>query len=81
MAPLMYNPAFCSEILKEVWKNEMTPWQVLSQPIITYYVLGHEMFHSLFSPFTPTLLQLYGHRAKCIAEHYNKTCDKFAIVS
>ncbi|KAF8353601.1 hypothetical protein PRIPAC_95224 [Pristionchus pacificus] len=65
MAPLMYNPAFCSEILKE--------------PIITYYVLGHEMFHSLFSPFTPTLLQLYGHRAKCIAEHYNKTCDKFAI--
>ncbi|GMR35172.1 hypothetical protein PMAYCL1PPCAC_05367, partial [Pristionchus mayeri] len=65
LAPLMLRNSFSSKILKE--------------PFITYHVLGHELYHSLFGAGGPALDALNGHRGKCIMNHYQKSCSKFAI--
>ncbi|GMR57039.1 hypothetical protein PMAYCL1PPCAC_27234, partial [Pristionchus mayeri] len=51
----------------------------LIQPFITYHVLGHELYHSLFGGGGPALDALYAHRGECIMNHYQRTCSKFAI--
>ncbi|GMT06568.1 hypothetical protein PENTCL1PPCAC_28742, partial [Pristionchus entomophagus] len=64
LAPFLYRPESNSDILKELF--------------ITYYVLGHEMYHSLFHLGSP-YLTMYGHRAECVMDHYQKTCGQFAM--
>ncbi|GMT06571.1 hypothetical protein PENTCL1PPCAC_28745, partial [Pristionchus entomophagus] len=46
------------------------------QPFITYHVLGHELYHSLFWKHSPTLLTLYSHRGECVMDHYQNSCGK-----
>ncbi|GMR62515.1 hypothetical protein PMAYCL1PPCAC_32710, partial [Pristionchus mayeri] len=65
LAPFMHRETFQSQILKE--------------PFITLSTLGHELYHSLFSPMSPALHSLYDHRGECVAKHYKKSCTKFAI--
>ncbi|GMR61887.1 hypothetical protein PMAYCL1PPCAC_32082, partial [Pristionchus mayeri] len=63
LAPYMYREAFRSDILKE--------------PFITYSTLGHELYHSLFSPSSPPLNAIYSHREECVEQHFERSCEKF----
>ncbi|KAF8353589.1 hypothetical protein PRIPAC_95212 [Pristionchus pacificus] len=65
LAPFMHKSVFQSDALKE--------------PFITYFTVGHELHHSLFSRDTPILLNIYGERLQCIFDHYNRNCSKFAM--
>ncbi|GMR41257.1 hypothetical protein PMAYCL1PPCAC_11452, partial [Pristionchus mayeri] len=65
LAPLMHRESFTSEILKE--------------PFITYSILGHELYHSLFPSTSPILSTLFTDRGKCVIKHYEQSCSKFAM--
>ncbi|KAF8355120.1 hypothetical protein PRIPAC_96743 [Pristionchus pacificus] len=80
LAPLIYKPSLCSEIIEEVvFKYKDFSILKLTQPIITYHALGHELYHSVFNPSRSDLLDLYGPRSQCIADHYAKSCTPFKV--
>lgn len=82
LAPLIYKPSLCSEIIEEVvFKYKDFSILKLTQPIITYHALGHELYHSVFNPSRSDLLDLYGPRSQCIADHYAKSCTPFKVVN
>ncbi|GMT35043.1 hypothetical protein PFISCL1PPCAC_26340, partial [Pristionchus fissidentatus] len=64
-APLLYRPAMSTNIFQE--------------PYLMHWIIGHELFHSVFTNQSPILLDLYGHRSECIEKHYENTCSTFGM--
>ncbi|GMR63046.1 hypothetical protein PMAYCL1PPCAC_33241 [Pristionchus mayeri] len=63
LGPLLFKAKVSSDLVKE--------------PLLSHYAVDHELFHSLFTGTSSTLIDVYGSRSRCLMDHYGSMCSDF----
>ncbi|GMR39006.1 hypothetical protein PMAYCL1PPCAC_09201, partial [Pristionchus mayeri] len=72
-----YSPTNAITILAPFLFKELVSSDLIHEPLLSHAIIAHELFHSMFTSASSTLIDVYGKRGECLKDHYSKTCSSF----